>query len=63
MEKTRKTKEKKECRIHIVAKGDTLHGIAAKYLGNTARYAEIKKLNNLPNDIIRIGQKLKIPER
>ena len=48
-------------RIHTVVKGDTLWGIAVKYLGNGTRYKEIKTLNGLTSDVIYSGQKLKIP--
>lgn len=48
-------------RVHTVAKGDTLWGIAVKYLGNGTRYKEIKALNGLTSDTIFSGQKLKIP--
>ena len=55
--------EKKEetYRIHTVVKGDTLWDIAAKYLGNGARYPEIKTLNDLKSNTIYSGWKLKIP--
>ena len=55
--------EKKEetYRIHTVVKGDTLWDIAAKYLGNGARYPEIKTLNELKSNTIYSGWKLKIP--
>ena len=48
-------------RIHTVVKGDTLWGIAEKYLGSGIRYKEIKALNGLDSDTIYSGQKLKIP--
>lgn len=48
-------------RVHTVANGDTLWGIAVKYLGNGTRYKEIKTLNGLTSDVIYSGQKLKIP--
>ena len=48
-------------RVHTVVKGDTLWDIAAKYLGNGARYPEIKTLNNLKSNTIYSGWKLKIP--
>ena len=44
-----------------VKKGDTLWGIAEKYLGSGVRYKEIKTLNGLDSDTIYNGQKLKIP--
>jgi len=45
---------------YVVKKGDTLWGLAKKYLGNGARYKEIQELNGLKNDLIYVGQKLKI---
>ena len=51
----------KTYRVHTVAKGDTLWGIAVKYLGNGTLYKEIKALNGLTSDTIFSGQKLKIP--
>lgn len=45
--------------IYIVQKGDSLYGIAKRY--NTT-VDEIKKLNNLTNNLLSIGQILKIPE-
>ncbi len=54
--------DKPKYRTHIAQKGDTLHKIAGKYLGNTSRYKEIVEINKLPNDTIRIGQRLKLPE-
>lgn len=44
--------------VHTVVKGDTLSGIAKKY-GTTV--SNLKKVNNLTSDTIKIGQKLKIP--
>jgi N-acetylmuramoyl-L-alanine amidase len=46
---------------YTVADGDTLWGIAAKLLGNGARYREIMALNGLTSYMIRPGQLLKIP--
>lgn len=43
---------------HIIAKGDTLSGIAKKY---RVSIAQIKELNNLSTAQIRVGQKLTIP--
>jgi LysM repeat protein len=49
--------------IYIVKAGDTLSLIAARVLGNKARYAEIESRNNLPNpDLIQVGQKLVLPK-
>lgn len=47
--------------IHTVAKGDTLWGLASKYLDDGGRYKEIMELNNKKTTILRKGQKLKIP--
>lgn len=46
--------------IYTVKKGDSLWKIAAKYLGNGAKYPEIKTLNNLKGNTVYVGQKLKI---
>lgn len=43
---------------HIVAKGDNMGKIASRY-GTTIYY--IKKLNGLSGDLLKIGQKLKVP--
>jgi LysM repeat protein len=52
-------------RIHEVASGDTLSGIAKKYYGNAGLYMKIFEANKDqlkdPN-VIKVGQKLKIPE-
>ena len=53
-------KEQSE-QIHTVEKGDTLWGIARKYLGYGYRYTDIVKLNGLKTSVIYSGQKLKIP--
>ena len=42
-------------------RGDTLWGIAEKYLGSGILYKEIKTLNCLDRDTIYSSQKLKIP--
>lgn len=51
-----------ETRIYRVKEGDTLWGIAEKYLGDGNKYREIMLLNNLTSDIIIPGQILKIPQ-
>ena len=48
-------------RVHTVVKGDTLWDIAKLYLGDGARYPEIKTMNNLKSNVIYSGWKLKIP--
>lgn len=50
-------------RTYTVKKGDTLWDIATNYLGNGARYTEIKKLNGLTSDTIHAGQVLKLPAK
>lgn len=47
---------------YTIQKGDTLWDLAKKYLGNGARYKEIKTLNNLSSDTIYAGKTLKIPQ-
>ena len=47
-------------RTHTVAKGDNLLTISSKFLGDPSRYEEIKRLNNLPNEILFVGQVLLI---
>lgn len=67
---TTKTVSKAVTRTHKVVKGDKLWNLAAKYLGNGARYPEIFRANkgsgknNLknPNDL-RVGMTLKIPQK
>lgn len=44
--------------IHIVQRGDTLGSIA---LTHGIRVADLKRANKLSSDVIRIGQKLKVP--
>ena len=49
-------------RTYTVKSGDSLWAIAAKQLGDGARYKEIKSLNGLSGDTIYAGQVLKLPE-
>ena len=46
---------------YVVKNGDTLWGIAERYLGKGAKYLELKSLNGLTSDTIYPGQTLKIP--
>ena len=48
---------------YTVRPGDTLWGISLRFLGNGSRYTDIMSLNELANDKIKVGQKLKIPPR
>ena len=48
---------------HKVVKGDTLWGIAAKYLGKGNRYPEIMELNGMKSTMIHTGDVLKIPNK
>ncbi|HEY4312202.1 MAG TPA: LysM peptidoglycan-binding domain-containing protein [Pirellulales bacterium] len=53
-----------ELRRHKIADGDTLSGLAVRYLGSADRYREIYELNRevLANpDLLPIGTELKIP--
>ena len=48
-------------RVYIVKRGDSLWSIAQKELGAGTRYPEIKALNNLKGDSLKVGQALKLP--
>ena len=57
------TSSKQELFIsYIVNTGENLWSIAEKMLGSGSLYNEIKQLNNLSNDVIYLGQNLKIPK-
>ena len=45
---------------HVVKSGDTLSAIAAAYKSSVSA---IKRANNLSSDVVRVGQKLFIPQR
>lgn len=50
-------------RVHKVVKGDSLWHLALTYLGNGNRYKEIKDLNRLSSDMLKLNQILKIPPK
>lgn len=54
-------KEPTPVKTHIVVKGENLWNIAKKYYGDGMRYQDIKALNGLTSDVIRVGQILKLP--
>jgi LysM repeat protein len=48
-------------KYHVVQRGETLSGIAAKYLGAASKVKELMKLNNLHDpDDIKTSQKIKL---
>ena len=49
-------------REYVVQSGDTIWSIAATHLGNGARWVEIQRLNNISNNDIKIGQRLRLPQ-
>lgn len=51
----------KKTKTYTVKKGDTLWGIAAKYLGSGSRYREIMSLSKITGTTIHIGQVLTLP--
>lgn len=57
------TEPKTEQTTYTVKTGDSLWKIAARLLGNGSRYTEIKMLNGLKTNTIRVGQVLKIPAK
>lgn len=48
-------------RTYTVKQGDSLWGIAQKYLGQGSRYPEIVRLNGITNNTIHPGMVLKLP--
>jgi N-acetylmuramoyl-L-alanine amidase len=44
---------------HVIARGETLSGIAERYRVSTS---SLRRSNSLKNDVIRTGQVLKIPQ-
>lgn len=49
---------KPSARYHTVVKGDTLFGLASKY---KVSVGDIKRVNGLSGDLIKLGQSLRIP--
>ena len=49
--------------IHTVVQGNTLWGIATKYLGRGKRFREIMELNGMTSTKIMPGDKIKIPKK
>ncbi len=50
--------------MHVVAKGDTLFGLARRYYSNAARWRDIYEANraNLSDpNVLKVGQELRIP--
>lgn len=62
LESSAEVKTTKE-RTYVVKDGDTLRSIAADQLGDPSRAVEIKILNKLPTDILKIGKVLKLPKK
>ena len=50
-------------KTHTVRSGDTLWGLAKKYLGSGFKWTKIANLNGIQGSLIRTGQVLKIPEK
>jgi LysM repeat protein len=47
---------------HTVQPGETLSSIAARYIGNSAAFRELARVNNIPSPYrLSVGQKLRIP--
>ncbi len=50
-----------EQRIYIVRAGDTLGRIAQRELGSAKRVDELRLLNSISGDVIRVGESLRLP--
>ncbi|MGL3805841.1 LysM peptidoglycan-binding domain-containing protein [Paeniglutamicibacter sp. R2-26] len=62
----KKTTKKSVARTHKIKSGDRLWNLAAKYLGNGARWPEIVKANKrtIPNpNRLKVGTTIKIPKK
>lgn len=57
------TSENGSYTVYTTKDGDTLWGIAQRFLGKGIRYKEIMQLNGLKTTIIHRGKKLKIPNK
>ena len=59
------TPPKPQAQTYVIVQGDTLWGIAKRFLGDGSRYPEIHKINQPPlsknPNLIYPGQKIKIP--
>lgn len=44
--------------LHVVVQGDTLYALALRY---DTSVAELRRLNRLPDDVLRIGTRLQVP--
>lgn len=53
----------KKTKTYTAKKGDTLWGIATKYLKNGSRYVEIMTLSKITSTTIHVGQVLILPEK
>ncbi|MCO1332957.1 N-acetylmuramoyl-L-alanine amidase [Microbulbifer sp. OS29] len=52
------SRQSSESRSHVIARGETLSGIAARY---NVSVATLMKTNDISNSVIRVGQTLSIP--
>lgn len=58
-----KPQQKEAFAEYTVKAGDSLWSISLKLLGKGSRYTEILNANDLKIDLLRVGQKLKIPKK
>lgn len=50
-------------KFHVVARGDTLFDIAAKYYGTGHVWKKLAEANDIKGGTVRLGQKLRIPDQ